>query len=344
MHSTLPPLTTPLPTKDLYPFLRKLGRWDEASDKVALRCSRDGFRPITYSELDGRVSAAAHALRALGFKQGDVINVHLHNCQQYVVAFFAAAALGGTVSTSNPAYVARELAGQHADSGSCMVLSSRDYENVVTAAAAESGLSAQQLHWVEDPECFANAPATSAPPPLPEQPIDAARDIVALPYSSGTTGKPKGVMLSHLNMTCNVLQTAGALNVERDDCLIGVLPLYHIYGMTVLMCYALARQSELVLLSKFEPPSFLDAMSSFRVSHGFLVPPIILFLAKHPMVKDYDLSALKFIMSGAAPLDATTQQSLSTGLGCTIAQGCALARSVLELCFACIRQRLALAL
>ena len=164
-------------------------------------------------------------------------------------------------------------------------------------------------------------------------------------------------------MTSNVLQTIGASTVEKDDTLIGVLPLYHIYGMTVLMCYALAKQvrdlptsahicphlptsahvcpclpsmtfddspqvlcplakqSELVLLHKFEPESFLSAMATFRVSVAFLVPPILVFLTKHPMVREYDLTAVRAIMSGAAPLDAATQESLSRELGAPVTQG-----------------------
>ena len=148
---------------------------------------------------------------------------------------------------------------QHRDSESVMVLSSRNYEDVVKAASRESGLSTQ-VYYVEDADCFANAPPTDAPPPEPERPINAAEDVVTLPYSSGTTGLPKGVMLTHLNMTANVLQTMSIADVSKDDTLVGVLPLYHIYGMTVLMCYALARQSELVLLSKFEPEPFLRAI------------------------------------------------------------------------------------
>lgn len=314
------PLPSVLPTVNLFQFMRETGKWGEVADKVALRCSTEDFRPITYKELEGRVSATAHALRGIGFQKGDVMNVHLHNCQQYVVTFLACAQLGGVASTSNPAYVAAELANQHVDSGSKFVLSSKAYEAVVTAAAAESGLS-DKVFWVEDSGCFANLKATDEPPPEPDQPIDVMKDLLTLPYSSGTTGKPKGVMLTQRNLTVNILQCMEASAVTRDDTLIGVLPLYHIYGMTVLMCYALVQQSELVLMSKFEPTAFLDAMSKYGVSVGFLVPPIILFLAKHPMVKQYDLSRLQWIMSGAAPLDPAMQESLSSELGVPISQG-----------------------
>ena len=106
-HSPYPPIEKP--TSSLFPFLRETGRWHEVEDKVAVRCSTNSFSPITYKELDGRVIAAAHQLRSMGFKQGDVLNIHLHNCAQYIVSFLATAALGGTATTSNPVYVAKEL-------------------------------------------------------------------------------------------------------------------------------------------------------------------------------------------------------------------------------------------
>jgi acyl-CoA synthetase (AMP-forming)/AMP-acid ligase II len=306
---------------DLYSFLKREGRWHEVQDKVAVRCATKDFTPLTFGELDRRISAAAHALRSLGFKQGQTVNIHLHNCEEYVVAFLAIAAIGGRASTSNPVYTSAELASQHLDSGTTIVLSSRQYADVVHHAVAESGSGVSHVSFIEDESCFARAPPTDEPIPALEAPIDALADIVALPYSSGTTGKPKGVMLSHHNLAANLMQLRGSLNVTRDDALIGVLPFFHIYGMVVIMMYAAMQQSELVLLPKFDPAEFLGAMSDHKVTVGFLVPPIILFLSKHPMVKDYDLSHLRYIMSGAAPLDAEMQQGLTSQLGLPIYQG-----------------------
>lgn len=300
-------------------FLMREGKWHDVKDKVAIRCSTNGFKGLTYGELEGRISAAAHALRAQGFEQGDCINLHLHNCEQFIVAFFATAALGGRVSTSNPVYTAAELANQQIDAGCKFVISSHAYDDVIGAAVAKSQIT--NVSFVEDATCFANAPATDLPLPPLLRPIDPREDIVALPYSSGTTGRPKGVMLTHHNMTTNTLQCRGGVDVERDDVLVGVLPLFHIYGMTVLMMYSLMRQAELVLLAKFDPQPFLEALSQQRVTVGFLVPPIILFLAKHPLVQQYDLSALRYIFSGAAPLDGATQQTLSEQLGIPLLQG-----------------------
>ena len=91
-HSPYKPIETP--KASLFPFLREKGNWSEVADKVAVRCSTNSFAPITYKELDGRIIAAAHKLRSMGFRQGDVLNIHLHNCQQYIVSFLATAALG----------------------------------------------------------------------------------------------------------------------------------------------------------------------------------------------------------------------------------------------------------
>ena len=310
----------PLKKESLFDFLKREGKWDEIPDKVALRCSLQNFKPITYRELDGRVSAAAHALRDLGFKQGDVINIHLHNCEQFVVAFLATSALGGCASTSNPVYTASELAGQHIDSGTKFVLTSKDYAETMSAATAESGV--RSVHYIEEPTCFANAPPTDAPVPALERPIDPLTDCLVLPYSSGTTGKPKGVVLTQFNLSANTLQCRSIFGgaVGASDRLVGVLPLFHIYGMTVLMAYNFLAQSELVLLSKFEPQQFLETMQNHTISVGFLVPPIVLFLAKHPMVQGFNMTALRWIVSGAAPLDAVTQSALSDQLQTPILQ------------------------
>jgi len=151
-------------------------------------------------------------------------------------------------------------------------------------------------------------------------------DLLTVPYSSGTTGKPKGVMLSHLNVSVNILQLmvhieGSGPQMKKEDYVMGLLPLFHIYGMVVPFLTALCSQSTVVLLPKFEPVSFLEAMQKYNVNHGHFVPPIILFLAKHPVAKKYKLSSLRSICSAAAPLDANTQKSLSEELGVPITQG-----------------------
>ncbi len=296
------------PDEGLWEFLQREGRLDEVKDKVAITCLASGGRSLTFGQLQERVSAAAHELVAMGFGQGDVASVHLHNCEQFVVSFLAVASLGGTISPSNPLYTAHELAEQQRDSSATICLSSRAYEAVVDEAATLSGVST--VTYIEDEDCFANTPGTRRPPPPRATPLDIANDVLALPYSSGTTGKPKGVMLSHRNIMYNCVQAVAADIVETDTVLT-VLPLYHIYGMTLLMLRTILSRAHMLLMPRFEPQPFLEAVQNYKVSAGFVVPPICVFLAKHPLVKEYDLTSLRYLFTGAAPLDAATQLSIT---------------------------------
>jgi len=121
-------------------------------------------------------------------------------------------------------------------------------------------------------------------------------------------------MLSHANFAANVQQARAAIPYAEDDVIIGVLPLFHIYGMNVLMATCFAARSTLVLVPKFEPASFLQTVADYKVTAAFVAPPLVLFLCQSPMVAEYDISPLRWVMSGAAPLDAATQVSASKQL------------------------------
>ena len=183
-----------IPTSaSLVNFLRERGAWSAHPDKVAIIDESADGAALTYGELDARINGCAHALRSLGFCHGDVLHVHLHNCTEFVVAYMAAATLGGLTSPSNPAYTADELATQLDDSGAKILLSSEPYRACVTAAVARQG-GEITVSFIEEEGSFARAAprADAAPPDVPIRPD---RDLVVLPYSSGTTGRPKGVML-----------------------------------------------------------------------------------------------------------------------------------------------------
>ena len=145
--------------------------------------------------------------------------------------------------------------------------------------------------------------------------------MAVLPYSSGTTGRPKGVMLSHRNLVANAEQSRGLLKVTPEDRLLALLPFFHIYGLTVLLNLALRQRACLVTMPKFELAEFLRIIQDQRCSYLFIAPPVAVALSKHPLVADYDLSSVHTTLSGAAPLDGELGGSLAERLGCRVLQG-----------------------
>jgi acyl-CoA synthetase (AMP-forming)/AMP-acid ligase II len=160
--------------------------------------------------------------------------------------------------------------------------------------------------------------AEGAPPAVR---IDPREDLVVIPYSSGTTGLPKGVMLTHYNLVANLLQTAGALGLREDDILLGVLPFFHIYGMTVIMNLALHVGATVIIMPRFDLEQCLQILEKYHVTVANVVPPIVLAFAKHPLVDKYDLSRLRTLFSGAAPLKENLAEAARTRLGCQVLQG-----------------------
>ena len=150
--------------------------------------------------------------------------------------------------------------------------------------------------------------------------------LAVLPYSSGTTGLAKGVKLTHANLVANCAQVTAHpdwnVGVAEGSVTLGLLPCFHIYGMQMIMSVSMRLGCTAVMMPKFEPVAFLEALSKYRVTYASLVPPIIAFLARHPVVANYDLSALKIVFSGAAPLDGATQAALEARLpGVRVSQG-----------------------
>jgi acyl-CoA synthetase (AMP-forming)/AMP-acid ligase II len=311
------PIDSEIPDVDLASFT--LRRAKELGDKPALIDGPSG-RAISYAELERSVHSFAAGLAARGFAKGDTFGIYMPNLPEYAVAFHGVVAAGGRCTTANPLYTARELGHQLADSGASMLLTIPAFLDVALEAAAEAGVG--EVFVLGDADGAAPfSDLLGDPEARPEVAIDPAADIAAIPYSSGTTGLPKGVMLSHRNLVANMVQSEAVLAVTPDDVVIAVLPFFHCYGLCVIMNLGLLAGATLVTMPRFELEQFLDLLERHQVTRAYVVPPIALALAKHPAVDGRDLSALRHVLCGAAPLGADLAEDCSRRIGCSVSQG-----------------------
>ena len=314
-----------IPDSPVTPFV--LRRATELAEKPALIDATTGDT-LSFGELASSIRRAAGGLAARGFGKGDVLAIYSPNTLAYPIAFHAVAHAGGVVTTVNPLYTPGELAGQLRDAHARFLITVGPFLDNARQAAEEAG-------GIEEIFTFDGAPGAPGATPfsalmeaeeLEEGPeIDPATDLVALPYSSGTTGVSKGVMLTHRNLVANMVQLDGLEShcrlLTEEDTLIAVLPFFHIYGLLVIMNWALSRGTSIVVLPRFDLEQFLGAMQEYGVTYAHLVPPILVALAKHPLVDEYDLSSLEVITSGAAPLGEDLALAVEERLECVVAQG-----------------------
>ncbi|MGH2819050.1 MAG: 4-coumarate--CoA ligase family protein [Actinomycetota bacterium] len=291
----------------------------ERGDKPALVDGPSG-RTITYVQLAGGVTRVAAGLSERGFSKGDVFAIFSPNLPEYALAFLGVAALGGTNTTINPLYTAEELAFQLNDAGARFMLTVPPFLDRALEAADRSDVK-EVFVIGEGPGATPFASLLDNGGGASPAEIDPRADLVVLPYSSGTTGLPKGVMLTHHNLVANICQTQPVHHASERDTVIGVLPFFHIYGMTVIMNNALHLGATVVTMPRFDLADFLRTMQDHAVTRAYLVPPIVLALAKHPIVDRYDLSSLTRILSGAAPLGPELAGACGQRLGCEVTQG-----------------------
>ena len=292
---------------------------DKRGDKPALIDIPTG-RSVTYAELYDQVRRFAGGLAARGFGKGDTLAVFMPNTIEYAIAFHGTILTGGTVTTVNPVYNAEEVAFQLKDAGARFLVTIPQALDVAREAAGRVGL--EEIWVAGEAEGITTMASIMESDPIEGEPdVDPRTDVAALPYSSGTTGHPKGVMLTHYNLVANIVQNQSAIDVGEDDVFIGVLPFFHIYGMQVILNLGLERGATIALMPRFDLEGFLGAIQEHKVTRAYVVPPIALALAKHPLVDKYDLSSLDVIMSGAAPLGAELEQACAERLGCRVLQG-----------------------
>lgn len=307
-----------IPKRDLYTEIFET-LLPEELDLVAVT---DGVSTFTYGELRTQIDAFAGALWARGIRQGDTVAIQAPNIPLFVIVFFGILRIGAVVTTLNVLYTSREIVKQLNDSRAKAYVTVKDILPHAEAAANEVGLTKNDIILLDRADGYVSLIdmlAENLTPPAIE--IDPTNDIAVLPYSSGTTGVPKGVMLSHKNLMVNITQAASMLDVNKNDKVMAALPFFHIYGMNIIMNLTLHKRGTLVTLAKMVFTDFLSLIQNQKVTYLYIAPPIAVPLTKNQIVDNYDLSSLRSILTAAAPLDEKLSDELQRRFSVDIAQG-----------------------
>lgn len=309
-----------IPDVSIYDYL--FGSLDEGDlARVALVDPASGAE-TTYGALRAQVDAFAGALAVRGVDADTVVAMLCPNVPAFATVFHGILRLGATITTINSLYTAHEIENQLRDAAATWLVTVSPLLPQALEAARAVGIPDERvivLDGVEGhPDLRALLGEGRTPP---EVTIDPATHVAVLPYSSGTTGVPKGVMLSHRNLVANVHQCRPVIEIGADDRVLAVLPFFHIYGMTVLLNLALRQRATLVTMPRFDLMEFLRVIQDHRCTFLFIAPPIAVALAKHPAVEQFDLSSVHSVFSGAAPLDGETAETAGRRIGARFFQG-----------------------
>jgi 4-coumarate--CoA ligase len=295
-----------------------LRRAADVPDRAAIIDGPSG-RTYTFAQLEDLIHRFAGGLAARGFGKGDTLGLMAPNIPEYAIVFHAVAVAGGTITTINPTYGAEEVRFQLRDAGATLLITVSMFAE--TALAAIEGTDVTEVLSIDGGEGVGDA-MTLMGEPIAQVAVDPATDVVVLPYSSGTTGLPKGVMLTHRNLVANIAQSEPCIQFDDDgEAALAFLPFFHIYGMQVLMNASLACGVTVITMPRFDLEQALTIVQERKVTRFYAVPPIVLALAKHPIVEQFDLSSLKQIFSGAAPLGAELAAEAAARVGCEVVQG-----------------------
>jgi 4-coumarate--CoA ligase len=294
----------------------------------------------TYADVELTARRVASGLHKTGIHQGDVIMLLLHNSPEFVFAFLGASYAGATATTANPFYTTAEIEKQARAAKAKLIITQACYAEKVTEFGRENGVKVMCTD--KDVEgCLHFSELTGAD----ESELLAVKispdDAVALPYSSGTTGLPKGAMLTHKGLVTSVAQQVDGENpnlyFHSEDVIVCLLPLFHIYSLNSVLLCGLRVGATILIMQKFEINALLELVHKYKVTIAPFVPPIVLAIAKSPVVDNYDLSSIRMVMSGAAPMGKELEDKVRVKLpNATLGQGYGMTEAgpVLSMCLA----------
>ena len=270
-----------------------------------------GEHRINYRTLAGMVAAMANALQNLGIQKGDRVALMMPNSPQFVIAYFAILQVGGIIVQTNPMYMERELEFQLKDSGAKAIILLDLLLPRLLAVKANTGVSlviaagfGQRNEALPDGvldfgEVLKKYPGQPAPVA-----VDPKNDTALLQYTGGTTGISKGVMLTHFNLMANMLQLKEWFVSQGpgQECMMGVLPFFHVFGMTACMNFAVYEASAMILHARFDPKAVLDSVKQHKPTVFPAVPTMYVALNNHPEIKAAGMDGIRVCVSGGAAL------------------------------------------
>jgi long-chain acyl-CoA synthetase len=265
---------------------------------------------LSYRELDALVNSCANALLSLGIQKGQTVCLFMRNRAEFIISWFAILRIGALACPLNPSYKEREVAYQLKDSEASVVICQHELLSLVEAV--HGGVPTLRALIVVG---SVDTSTTTLPfacytfrqliqshvPIMPDQHDLRQEDLAALPYSSGTTGLPKGVMLTHKNLVYNVCQQLATGRLTEMDRLLVFLPLYHIYGLMLIGLSCMAGAT-IVLMERFEPGECLRLIQEQHITVLYAVPQTLSTLGDWPHLNEYDLRSIRYVQCGAAPV------------------------------------------
>ncbi|KAL9236974.1 hypothetical protein vseg_011574 [Gypsophila vaccaria] len=268
----------------------------------------------TYAETHLLCLKTGAGMSKLGIRKGDVIMILLQNCPEFVFSFFGGSMIGAVITTANPFYTSSEIFKQvHASKPRLIITQSSFVDKLCLTGDEDYKVVSVDA---PPPHCLSFSELCD---PVSELEMSEVVDIspddpVALPFSSGTTGLPKGVILTHKSLATSVGQQVDGDNpnlyLKEEDVMLCVLPLFHIFSLNSVLMVALRAGCAVLILPKFEIGSLLELIQRHRVSVAMVVPPLVMALAKNPMVENYNLTSIRLVLSGAAPLGKDLEDAL----------------------------------
>ncbi len=335
-----------LPAMPVQQFLTEA--YNEYPDKIAVHFMG---KELTYKELYESALKFANYLRSLGVEKDDRVAVMLPNCPQAVIAYYGTMYAGGIVVQTNPLYTERELQYQMADSGAKVLLvmdilypramkiiKETALENVIVTGIKDYlpfpknlvypfiqkkqyGFSVKVEHSGTN-HLFTHIMQSSSPQPIALD-FDFEQDIALLQYTGGTTGSPKGVMLTHKNLIANTKMCDAWMyqSDEGNEVILGILPFFHVYGMTTVLILAVMMKSKMVLLPKFDAEQALKTIDKQKPTLFPGAPTMYIGLLNQPNIENYDLSSIKACLSGSAPLPVDVQEKFEKITGGKLVEG-----------------------